>query len=193
MPGRAIRIRRRCRCDSVSRVTTFLTETSNNAINISFERNVRACALVLMDGNGNPSLLFVNGVKKSFTLLAGAQRNVTWNESGTSVAIGSVTWNSVTVLSTTTVEISVAYHSVSRGDANTEDFNKLVEPGCYIIGSLAQNAANCPSGAQSWGVLTVHAGQPGGYLVQMYSDSYGKFWVRSCWAGNWYPWVKIGS
>lgn len=94
--------------DSVSRVTTFLTETSNNAINISFERNVRACALVLMDGNGNPSLLFVNGVKKSFTLLAGAQRNVTWNESGTSVAIGSVTWNSVTVLSTTTVEISVA-------------------------------------------------------------------------------------
>lgn len=94
--------------DSVSRVTTFLTETSNNAINISFKRDVRACALVLMDGNGNPSLLFVNGVKKSFTLLAGAQRNVTWNESGTSVAIGSVTWNSVTVLSTTTVKISVA-------------------------------------------------------------------------------------
>lgn len=83
--------------------------------------------------------------------------------------------------------------SVSRGDANTDDFNKLVEPGCYIIGSLAQNAANCPSGAQSWGVLTVQAGQPGGYLVQAYSDSYGRFWVRSCWAGNWYPWVKIGS
>lgn len=94
--------------DSVSRVTTFLTGTTDNAINISFERNVRACALVLMDGNGNPSLLFVNGVKKSFTLLAGAQRNVTWSESGTSVAIESVTWNSVTVLSTTTVKISVA-------------------------------------------------------------------------------------
>lgn len=61
-----------------------------------------------MDGNGNPSLLFVNGVKKSFTLLAGAQRNVMWDESGTSVAIGSVTWNSVTVLSTTTVKICVA-------------------------------------------------------------------------------------
>lgn len=29
--------------------------------------------------------------------------------------------------------------------------------------------------------------------MQVYSDSYGKFWVRSCWAGNWYQWVKIGS
>ena len=83
--------------------------------------------------------------------------------------------------------------SVSQGDTDTDDFNKVVEPGCYIIGSLAQNAANCPNGAQTWGVLTVHAGQPGGYLMQVYSDSYGKFWVRSCWAGNWYPWVKIGS
>lgn len=61
-----------------------------------------------MDGNGDPSLLFVNGTKKSFTLIAGAQCNVTWNESGTSVAIESVKWNSVTVLSTVTATISVA-------------------------------------------------------------------------------------
>ena len=58
-----------------------------------------------MDGNGNPSLLFVNGIKKSSTLIAGAQRNVTWNESGKSVTIESVEWNSVTVLSTVTVTI----------------------------------------------------------------------------------------
>lgn len=91
--------------DSVSRVTTFLTETSDSPINISFARDIRACALVLMDGNGNPSLLFVNGIKKSSTLIAGAQRNVTWNESGKSVTIESVEWNSVTVLSTVTVTI----------------------------------------------------------------------------------------
>ena len=83
--------------------------------------------------------------------------------------------------------------SVSRGDAETDDFDKVVEPGCYIIGGLAQNAANLPDGAQPWGVLAVHAGQPGGYLIQTYADSYGAIWFRTCWATSWYPWVKIGA
>lgn len=82
--------------------------------------------------------------------------------------------------------------SVSRGDVETDDFNNVVELGCYIIGGLAQNAVNLPDGAQPWGVLTVHAGQPGGYLIQTYADSYGAIWFRTCWASNWYPWVKVG-
>lgn len=83
--------------------------------------------------------------------------------------------------------------SVSRGDAKTDDLNKVVEPGCYIIGTLAQGAANTPDGSQPWGVLIVHAAQPGGYLIQIYADSYGAMWIRTAWNATFYDWVRMGS
>ena len=80
--------------------------------------------------------------------------------------------------------------SLIRGNAEIDDFNNLIEPGCYVIGSYAQNANNRPSAAAPWGILVVQKGLPD-YMTQEYIDSSGAAWLRICWAKNWRDWIKI--
>lgn len=84
-----------------------MTGESDKAVSITFIGNkTHAVALVMMDGNGTSSLLYIDAQKKTVTTVAGVSRTVAWSDDGMTVSLSSCKWNFVTVITQTSCNIA---------------------------------------------------------------------------------------